>query len=79
LKIHILLRFYSNEMIRIYFLKKFNNVHSYIYFLLKIKLLLAILTYFTLGYFQLLQFFLAILCYFLAIINYFSLDYLQLL
>jgi len=36
LKIHILFRFCSNEMIRVYFLKIFNNVHNYIYFLLKV-------------------------------------------
>jgi hypothetical protein len=31
LKIHILLKFCSNEMIRVYFSKKFNNVHNYIF------------------------------------------------
>jgi len=31
------LKFYSNEMIRVYFLKNFNNVRNYIYFLLKVK------------------------------------------
>jgi len=34
-QIHILLNFCSNEMIRLYFFFKFNNVYNYIYFLFK--------------------------------------------